>query len=242
MVNLKTTVATTRLGWLWWIVDPLVMMWIYYFMVKVVFNRGGEDYHLFALIGIVSWQFFAKTVKLTAATLQRNKQLLTHTRIPLEIATVIPTLIQAFFALIGYVIVVVWNCEAITVNVLYTIPIMFVIALFSMAIGAVMSICVVFVPDINKFLDYGLRVGFFITPILYSASRVTQSEAISETVKALLSLNPMMWAITELRGVILYATPMDMSNFFIWLTAGLVALQLSILFVRMNRQNIMKYM
>src|SRR5690606_18530469 len=40
-VNVKTTVASARLGWLWWFIDPLVMMAIYYFIIHVVFQRGG---------------------------------------------------------------------------------------------------------------------------------------------------------------------------------------------------------
>ena len=239
-VNMKTTVATTRLGWLWWIVDPLVMMWIYYFMVKVVFGRGGDDYHLFALTGIVSWQFFSKAVKLTASTLSRNWQLLVHTRIPLEIFTVIPVLIQAFFALIGYAIVAVWAGAALSPDILYVLPVMVVIMAFAFALGGFMSICVVFLPDVGKFLDYGLRAGFFLTPVLYSASRLLEAEGIPAACKTLLSLNPLLWAITELRHVFLDHAPPDVGPFLAWLAAGLVAAQLAVAFIRLNRQNVMK--
>jgi ABC-type polysaccharide/polyol phosphate export permease len=241
-VSLKTTVATTRLGWLWWIFDPLVMMGIYYFMVKIVFDRGGEGYHLFALTGIVSWQFFAKTIQLTATTLHRNKQLLTHTMVPLEVFTVVPVLIQTFFALIGYGIIVAWNAQGVTSNVLYLFPVLFVMGLFALALGAIMSICVVFLPDASKFIDYGLRAGFFITPILYPASRIAESGRIPELMKDILALNPMMWAITQLRNVILYRTPLDLGSFALWLAAGVIALQLAMVVLRMNRQNVMKHL
>lgn len=241
-VSLKTSVATTRLGWLWWILDPLVMMGIYYFMVKVVFGKGGPDYHLFILTGIVSWQFFAKTIQLTATTLFRNKRFLTHTTVPLEVFAVVPVMIQAFFALIGYAIIIIWYGEPLTVNVLYIFPVMLVMAAFGLAIGSVMAVWVVFLPDVGKFIDYGLRVGFFITPILYSASRITDSQRIPEFMKGVLSLNPMMWAVTQLRGVVLDGAPVDLAGYLVWLVAGLVSLQLSMVVLRMNRQNVMKHL
>ena len=49
-VDLKTSVATTRLGVLWWILDPLLLMAIYYFIVMKVFNRGGEGVPFFSAL------------------------------------------------------------------------------------------------------------------------------------------------------------------------------------------------
>lgn len=241
-VNLKTSVATTRLGWLWWVLDPLVMMWIYYFMVKVVFGRGGENYHLVALTGIVSWQFFAKAVKLTASTLARNRLLLVHTRIPLEVFTVVPVLIQAFFALIGYAIVAIWAGGASVAGLLSVFPVVLVIMIFAFALGGAMSICAVFLPDVEKFLDYGLKAGFFLTPVLYSASQLMEAPGVPDYCKTILSLNPMMWTITELRGALLGMPVPDGAGFFVWLAAGLAAAQMALGFIRLNQQNVMKRM
>ena len=241
-VSLKTTVATTRLGWLWWILDPLVMMAIYYFMVKVVFGHGGPDYHLFALIGITAWQFFARTVQLTSTALLRNRRLITHTTVPLEVFVVEPVVIQAFFALIGLGIIIVWHGQMPGAAMLWLFPVMGVVALFGLAAGVLLSIWVVFLPDVSKFVEYGLRAGFFITPILYSASRITGSERIPEALKAILSLNPMMWAIPRLREVILAGESVSLPGFFAWLGAGIVLLQLAVMVLRRNRQNLMKHL
>lgn len=241
-VGLKTTVATTRLGWLWWICDPLFMMGVYYFMVRVVFGRGGPDYHLFALTGIVCWQFFARTVQLTATSLRRNGQLLSHSAVPPEIFTVVPALIQAFFALIGCAIILAWHWPGASLPALWLLPALFVMGVYALALGALLSVFVVFVPDVSKFVDYGLRAGFFLSPVLYPATAVTSSDRVPELVKAVYALNPMAWGITAMRGAILDGTTPDPVPFLAALAGGLVLLQLSLHVLRANRQNVMKHL
>jgi ABC-type polysaccharide/polyol phosphate export permease len=41
-VNAKSTVATTKLGTLWWILDPLFLMLIYYFVFNVIFTKADQ--------------------------------------------------------------------------------------------------------------------------------------------------------------------------------------------------------
>ncbi|MEZ4551238.1 MAG: hypothetical protein R2874_12355, partial [Desulfobacterales bacterium] len=112
-VNTKTTVATTRLGLLWWILDPLLLMLIYYFVVKVVFDRGGPNYHLFALCGIVTWQSFSRSITLCTSALTNNAGLIKQAAVPMVIYVIISPLVQAFFYLIGLAIIMIWNWPAI---------------------------------------------------------------------------------------------------------------------------------
>lgn len=96
-VTLKTTVATTRLGALWWILDPLILMLLYTFVVKIVFDRGGPNYHLFALCGIVTWQSFSRSVNLCSTALTKNSQLIKQTSLPMHLYVLLPPMVQSFF-------------------------------------------------------------------------------------------------------------------------------------------------
>ena len=40
-LHLKTSVSRTALGYLWWLLDPLFLMAVYYFLVKIIFQ--GEE-------------------------------------------------------------------------------------------------------------------------------------------------------------------------------------------------------
>lgn len=259
-VDLKLTVSTTKLGWIWWVLDPLIMMTIYYFMVGVVFQRGGDDYHLFALTGIVSWSFFSRSLRKVSSSISTNSSLLVNTSIPLEIFTIAPAITQCFFAVVGYTIIIVWVCIGALINseggvvtqliflfnhVIYCsqiIPLVFLILLFSYAIGLFFAIVSVFISDLSKFIDYALRGGFFLTPILYSASRVMDSERIPDILKFVYSLNPMGWIITSMRDVILEARLINFNAYILFLIVGLVFVQLAIMLLRCSKIKLSKYL
>lgn len=56
--GLKAQHRNTFLGYFWWLLDPLLGALIYYFIVVVVFRRGGNDYAMYLLIGIIAWRLY----------------------------------------------------------------------------------------------------------------------------------------------------------------------------------------
>ena len=59
--DLKVRYSTSALGYLWSILDPLVMSVIYWFVFTLVFQRdgiGGEPYIVFLIAGLLPWVWF----------------------------------------------------------------------------------------------------------------------------------------------------------------------------------------
>ncbi len=239
-VNIKTTVLSTRLGWLWWVLDPLFLMAIYYFLVKGIFGRGGDDYHVFVLIGIVSWQFFARSLTDATGTIHGNKQIVQQIAFPLPILIAVPIVTRLFFAMIGMLIIVCFQYSVVSVNTLAIFPVLFVIALLSYGFGLIVSVIHVFVSDIRQFITYILRAGFFCTPILYPASRLLESPNIPEQVKFILQLNPMMWTISALREVLLAGGAYSWQEYIYVLILTLAIVQLGLMWLRSRTSLIIK--
>ncbi len=63
--DLKKSGADTLLGNLWWIVDPLLQMLIYYVLVGVILKRGAgtPDYPLFIFTAILPWKWFTEATQ-----------------------------------------------------------------------------------------------------------------------------------------------------------------------------------
>lgn len=229
---MKSSEATSRLGWVWWILDPLCMMLIYYFVVKVVFNLGGENYHLFALIGITCWQFFCRNLRITTGCLRRNIALMRQVNIPAELYAVSSGFVQFFFSLITTGIILVWNHEVVSLYSVSSIGILLLILLYSFALGLMFSVAVAYFPDVEKFLDYALRALFFFSPILYSVDKVLLSDKIPEWGKMLFSIYPISWIISSMREILLYGNKIDASEFLAQLVVALVLLQVSLIWFR----------
>lgn len=239
-VTIKTTVATTQLGALWWILDPLFLMLIYTFVVKIIFKRGGPDYHLFALCGIVTWQTFSRSVTLSSTALTRNAQLIKQIDFPMHLYVLLPILVQAFFYLIGISIVAIWKFEVTGWHTLFVLPILFPMILIPYTFGLFLSIWTVKIPDIGKVIPYLLRFGFYFSPILYSPERIYELPNVDPFLKNLYALNPMVHVITAIRDVLLSGKMFNISNLSIIMAVTLIFTQIGIVYFRYSGRMIPK--
>jgi len=239
-MNVKTTVAASRMGWLWWIIDPLVMMAIYYFVIGVIFQRGGENYHLFVLTGVVAWQFFSRSLNNAARSVSQNKALICQIGIPMPILVAIPPIVQSFFAFIGVMIVMIWSHEHVGMQTLAVFPLLLLIALMAYGLGLFLAVFEVYVKDVGKLLGYILRAGFFLSPVLYSASRILDSDRVPHFAKVLFQLNPMAWILTALRKILLEGVMFDVVAFGLIALISIVMIQLGLVYIRSSANAITK--
>lgn len=229
-VTLNTTVATTRLGFLWWILDPLFLMVTYYFVVKIVFDRGGPDYHLFALAGIVTWQFFSRTVSLGTGALIRNAGLIRQVALPMSIYVVMPVFVQSFCYILGLMIIVIWNYPVAGLHTLALVFPLVVTGLLAFSLSLFLSVFEVYVQDVSKFVTYILRLGFYVSPILYSPSRIYEVEGIPEHLLDFYSLNPMVHIIPAVRNILIDGHMFDWKPMLVILACSLLLVQLGLSF------------
>jgi len=239
-VNIKTTVATTRLGWLWWVINPLIMMGIYYFFVHIIMDRGGENYHLFVLTGLIAWQSFSTALTGTANVILKNKQLIRQVALPIGMLTAIPILVQLFFNSFGIIIILIWNYPVAGIHSLLVVPLLILIGLVVYGLGLFLSVINVYLRDTKQIMAYVLRAGFFLSPILFPASRVLDSAKLPEFIKTIFNLNPMCWIITALRKVLLDGQMFNWQIFFMMLLISLMIIQVGLFWLRANSSKIIK--
>lgn len=239
-VNIKTTVASTRLGWLWWIVNPLVMMGIYYFFISVILERGGDNYHIFVLTGLVAWQGFSLALTGTTTVITSNKQLIRQVALPISTLLAIPILVQLFFNSIGIIIILIWNNSTVGIHSFATIPLLLLIGLFVYGLGLFFSVIAVYIKDTKLIIKYILRAGFFLSPILFPASRILESTRVPDIVKTVFNLNPMSWIINALRTVLIDGQLFSWQDFFMMLFISLIIVQIGLFWLRANASQIIK--
>jgi ABC-type polysaccharide/polyol phosphate export permease len=239
-VNIKTTVATTRLGPLWWILDPLLLMAIYTFVIRIVFERGGPDYHIFALCGIVSWQSFSRSFTLSASSLRSNASLIRQSFLPLEIYVFIPSIVQSFFYIAGLFIICIWRYDLIGIHT-FAMPLLLLPLIFlSFGLGLFFSILEVYLPDTAKFLPYILRLGFYVTPILYSVDRIYSLTGVPDFFKLIYTLNPLVHIITFVRDIFFVGQMFNVSQYLILLCLIGILVQVGLCFFRHYSSDIAK--
>lgn len=239
-VNIKTTVATTHLGVVWWILDPILLMFIYYFVVKMVFDRGGEDYHLFALCGILTWQTFSRSLTLSTKSMVSNANLIKQCSSPLVIFVFVPPVVQVFFYVIGLSIIFIWSGADTGVYLFWIIAIIPIMVLLPFALALFLSIFEAHVRDTGKLITYLMRFGFYLSPVLYSPTRVYDLPNIPEWALWLYGLNPMVYLIPWLRQILIADAGISVKDYFVVLACVLIATQLGLIFFRHFSHNVAK--
>lgn len=86
--DLKVRYSTSALGYLWSVLDPLVMSLIYWFVFTQVFNRGdigGSPYIVFLIVGLLPWVWFNTSVSDFTKAFRKDAKLVRSTAIPRSI-------------------------------------------------------------------------------------------------------------------------------------------------------------
>lgn len=172
--DLKVRYSTSALGYLWSILDPLVMSGIYFFVFTVIFHRnvGEEPYIVFLLTALLAWMWFNGTVSDCTRAFLREAKLIRSTTIPrtiwvnrivlskgIEFVASLPVL--AVFAIFAGAPVN-WEIVFFPLGVLIQL-------ILTVGVGLIVAPLVVFFRDLERAVKLVLRALFYASPIIYSA-------------------------------------------------------------------------
>jgi ABC-type polysaccharide/polyol phosphate export permease len=182
--DLRVRYSRSVLGYLWTILDPLLMSLIYFVVFVYVFDRadlGHDPYFLFLLLGLLSWQWFSASLTDTSRALLSEAKLVRSTNLPREIwvmrvilskgveyALSLPVLIAflVFYLVQGETQLNAW---------LVLFPVGIVLqAVALVGIGLILAPVTVLVTDMQRVVRIVLRMLFYATPIIYTLHLVPE--------------------------------------------------------------------
>jgi ABC-2 type transport system permease protein len=201
--DLKVRYAGSVLGYVWTILDPLLMTGVYWFVFSVVFTSrrvGADPYILFLVLGLLSWQWFSGTVTDTSRALTAESRLVRSTRLPREIwvlKVVGSKGVEFIFSLpVVVMFMVIYRKPPSWEVVLLPFAVVLQAVLLT-GIGLILASATVLVRDLARVVRIGLRVMFYLSPVIYSVQRID-----IEWVRKLFALNPMTGIIDLYRACV----------------------------------------
>jgi ABC-2 type transport system permease protein len=175
--DLKVRYTTSALGYVWSILDPLVMAAIYWFVFTQVFDRlvGTQPYIVFLLTALLPWMWFNGAVSDSTRAFLKDAKLVRSTKLPrtiwvnrivlskgIEFVLALPVL--ALFAIL-FGAGVGWQ--------LVLFPLAMVLqAALTAGIGLIVAPLVVFFRDLERATKLVLRFLFYASPIVYGISNL----------------------------------------------------------------------
>ncbi|MHA6668941.1 ABC transporter permease [Homoserinimonas sp. A447] len=212
--DLRVRYSTSALGYVWSILDPLVMAGIYWFVFTQVFERpvGEEPYIVFLLTALLPWMWFNGAVSDSTRAFLREAKLVRSTKIPrtiwvnrlvlskgIEFIASIPVLVV--FAVFSPGAQLHWQVVFFPLALLLQ-------AMLVTGIGLIVAPLVVFFRDLERATKLALRFLFYASPIIYGVVDLP------EDLRFWASFNPLA-GIFSLYRAAFFPDQLD------WLTVGI---------------------
>ena len=186
--NIKTRYKRSILGLVWSLLNPLMMMVVLTLVFAQIFRFSTEHYAVYALSGLVFWNFFAQSTSYAMNELIWGGSLLSRIYVPKTIFAVSALgtgLINLLMAIIPLLFIAVATGVPIRVSFLWLpVPILFG-AMFALGVGLILSTLVAYFADIVDVFQILVTAWMYLTPVIYP------KEIIPERYIWLLELNPM---------------------------------------------------
>jgi lipopolysaccharide transport system permease protein len=202
LVRYKQTV----LGFLWAVIQPLIIMVIFtgIFGHLVNIDTDGVPYSLFFYAALLPWNLFSEGVTRSTTSMVSNFGLISKIYFPrvlLPIAGVIAPLVDFMFAFCILIALTLYHGRWFSINIIAFPLLLILILALAGGIGLWMSALNTKYRDIQHGIPFGLQVLFFMSPIIYA------SKMIPEPWDILWAMNPIGMVISGSRWALFGATP-----------------------------------
>jgi lipopolysaccharide transport system permease protein len=198
----------TSLGFLWALLQPVMMMIIFtaVFSTLAKMPSDGAPYALFAYTALLPWSFFNTAVSGGTNSLVAHTHLITKVYFPREILPLTYVIAALFDFVIGggvLLTLMFWYAVPLTIHALLLVPIVFMLALWILAVSLVLAAIQVRFRDIGVALPVIMQILMFASPVIYPLSVVPPSW------RPWYLLNPLAGFLSSFRDVLLRQTVPD---------------------------------
>jgi teichoic acid transport system permease protein len=204
MGNLKSRNASTALGLLWWVLNPLLLGLVYFIVFGLIFiGNRPEGFLAYLMSGMFVFQFTSMSMSGGANSILQNSKLLVNLRFPRLILPV-AHLIEAGVGFLASLIVlfamviptgVVPGPEILLLVVPFTLQLV-----FNLGLAAVVARLAIPFRDINNLVPYLNRMWLYMSPIIWPLSYL---DRVPRRLALLIDLNPMTGFLSLYRSGLL---------------------------------------
>ncbi|HEX6488847.1 MAG TPA: ABC transporter permease [Candidatus Dormibacteraeota bacterium] len=198
--DLRVKYKGTALGFLWSLLNPLLMMLVYAVVYSLLFRFQVPRYPIFLLAGLLPWNAFLASVSGSAMAIVLNGQLIRRVRFPLELlplTTVLAALVNLVFSLAILFIFAGIYRQPLGLPLL-ALPLLLVLqGLLALGIALMVSAITVYFRDLEYLIGVGLTALFFATPIIYPLSALGKHH----NIQFWLRLNPLTWLAQSYQSI-----------------------------------------
>lgn len=224
--ELRTQVADSYLGWLWWILDPLLFMLVYGFITVYIFKASIDDIWLFVFAGLTIMNFFMNTVSSAIGVIRSYAAVIIKVYIPKTMLVFMVMMVNFFKMLISIAICII-SAAVIGLDVwpyiLNIIPVLLTLIVFTYGVSLVCAFIGVYIADFSNVMTVFLRFLFYLSGVFYSI------EVFSDKLLSIYNLIcPTGFLISQFRNALMYAVGADYFRLGYWMIIGIAFMAIGV--------------
>ena len=236
--DIKVKYRRSALGYIWTVLNPLMMMVVMALVFSNFFRFDIENYTVYLLSGQLIFNFFSEATNQAMSSVVSNRSLLTKVHLPkyiFPLAKVISSFVNLLFSLAAIVIMLFLTRSKIYVSIiLFIFPILYAF-LFALGCGLILSVCAVFFRDIYYIYSVVLTALMYFTPIFYPVS-ILPKYALN-----LIKLNPLYHIVEMFRKCVMYGTLPTMHEHIICFSVCMVFLIVGLIVFKKTQDDFVMY-
>src|SRR3954463_10048462 len=221
MKELRIRYKRSSLGFLWALLNPLLMMLILTAVFSTVMRIPVRNYAVFLISALLPWTFFSQALTYSAESIVGNGELLKKVAVPkavFPVAAVISNSINFALSLIPLVLILALLRFPFHLTWML-MPVPFVaLVLFTMGCGFLFAAANVYYRDVSHIVQLLLSAWFYLSPVIYSL------DFVPARFQPFFKLNPMLYILNDFRNPIYYGALPSLASISASLGIGVIAL------------------
>jgi ABC-type polysaccharide/polyol phosphate export permease len=168
--DLKVRYRNSVLGFVWCLLNPLLMMAVFTFVFTVLMRSSLPNYPVFILVGILAWNFHSTAISGAITSITSNSALVTKVYFPREVlplSTVLANAVNFVLALVALFAMIIAFRIHLSATIVFLPIILAVQIIFSCGLALILAALTVFYRDVQNIMETLLLAWFFLTPVVW---------------------------------------------------------------------------
>ena len=199
MRDIKKKYRRSVLGYLWSMLNPLLMMFITAMVFSNLFRFDIQNFALYLLTGQIIFTFYSEATSFAMGSILENGSLIKKVYVPkylFPLSRVMSSAVNLCFTLPAMLAIMLYTGQAITLKLIFCIVPLVLLLIFCIGVGLFLSAFAVYFRDVFHLYGVLLTALNYATPIFYPVKIVPPEY------RFILDINPLAYFLQAFRDVV----------------------------------------
>lgn len=237
--DVKLKYRRSVLGYLWSLLNPLLMMLVLVVIFSNFFRFDIPNYPMYLITGSTLFSFAGEATSMAIYAITSNAALIKKTYIPkyvFTISRVTSSLINMLFSMAAIVLVALFTGVKLTPLILLFPVVIFEVYCFSLGLSLFLSAASVFFRDLQYLWGIFVTMWNYLTPIFYPVSIIPEQYRFIYC-----TFNPMVGYVTQFRDIVIYGRMPEPSLVYLGFFFAAASMLIGVYIFKKSQDNFILY-